>query len=50
MSNNFNYINNAYNVPAEIGRKVTVYGKTGIITGTHSAMILVNFDHQYMWH
>lgn len=38
------YIQNNYGVPAEIGRRVTVYGKPGIIAADRGHYIGVNFD------
>jgi hypothetical protein len=38
------YIREYYAVPAEIGRRVVVDGKPGIITGAKNAYILVLFD------
>jgi len=40
----FEYIRNYYNVHAYAGMKVKVDGEMGIITGTHSASLLVKFD------
>ena len=41
---NFEYINNTYNVPACIGRRVVVNGKPGIIVKDKGNYIGVNFD------
>lgn len=38
------YVRNAYGVPAEIGRRVTVYGKPGIISTDCGHYIGVTFD------
>lgn len=38
------YARNHYNVPAEIGRRVTVSGKPGIIAADRGHYIGVNFD------
>jgi hypothetical protein len=38
------YIRDHYNVPAEIGRRVKVYGKPGIIAEDRGHYIGVNFD------
>lgn len=38
------YVRNYYGVPAEIGRRVTVYGKPGIIAADRGHYIGVNFD------
>jgi len=40
----FEYIRIAYGVPAEIGRRVTVSGKPGIIAKDCGSYIGVNFD------
>lgn len=40
----FEYIKSTYGVPAEIGRRVTVYGKPGIIAKDCGHYIGVNFD------
>lgn len=40
----FDYIKTHYNVPAEMGRRVTVSGKPGIITEDRGHYIGVNFD------
>jgi hypothetical protein len=40
------YIRSAYGVPAEIGRRVTVDGKPGIIVADRGAHLGVTFDHQ----
>jgi len=39
-----NYVKEAYGVPADIGRRVTVNGKPGIIATNHRHYIGVNFD------
>ena len=44
MSNNCEYVREYYNVPAEIGRRVTVNGKPGIIFADRGHYIGVNFD------
>lgn len=41
---NCEYVRNHYNVPAEIGRRVVVYGKPGIIAEDRGHYIGVNFD------
>lgn len=41
---NCEYVRKAYGVPAEIGRRVTVYGKPGIIAKDCGHYIGVNFD------
>lgn len=41
----FEYIQNYYNVPAELGRRVIVNGKPGIIAEDRGHYIGVNFDH-----
>lgn len=38
------YIQETYGVPAEIGRRVTVYGKRGIIAADRGHYLGVNFD------
>lgn len=38
------YVSNYYQVPAEIGRKVTIYGRSGIIAADRGSYIGVNFD------
>ena len=38
------YVREAYGVPAEIGRRVTVYGKPGVIAVDRGHYIGVNFD------
>jgi hypothetical protein len=38
------YIREYYGVPADIGRRVTVYGKPGVIVGGHGAYLSVNLD------
>lgn len=40
----FEYIKQYYGVPAEVGRRVTVNGKPGIITEDKGNYIGVNFD------
>jgi len=40
----FDYVRNAYGVPACIGRVVGVYGKMGIITADRGHYIGVTFD------
>lgn len=40
----FEYINKTYRVPAEIGRRVTVDGKPGVIAEDRGHHIGVNFD------
>lgn len=40
----FDYIKNHYGVPAEIGRRVTVYGEPGTIIADRGNYIGVNFD------
>jgi hypothetical protein len=40
----FEYIKNYYNVPADIGRRVTVYGDAGIIVEDRGHYLGVNFD------
>jgi hypothetical protein len=40
----FEYINNYYHVNAELGRKVTVDGESGVIAKDCSHYIGVNFD------
>ncbi len=39
-----NYIKETYNVPADIGRKVIVNGKPGLIIKNNSHYLGVNFD------
>ncbi|WP_111639943.1 hypothetical protein [Marinomonas shanghaiensis] len=39
-----NYIKKTYNVPADIGRKVIVDGKSGVIVENKSHHLGVNFD------
>ena len=41
----FEYINKSYGVNACIGRRVIVDGEPGVIVGTNSAHLKVNFDH-----
>lgn len=41
---NFKYIRDYYGVPAEIGRRVVVYGKSGVIAEDRGNYIGVNFD------
>ncbi len=41
---NCEYVKQNYGVPAEIGRRVTVYGKPGIIAEDRGHYIGVNFD------
>lgn len=41
---NFEYVKEYYQVPAELGRKVIVYGKPGIIAADRGHYIGVNFD------
>lgn len=41
---NFQYVRNYYNVPAAIGRRVTVSGNPGIIAADRGHYIGVNFD------
>lgn len=41
---NFDYIKQYYNAPAEIGRRVKVYGKLGTIVEDRGHYIGVNFD------
>ena len=41
----FEYINTSYGVNACVGRRVIVDGEPGIIIGTISAHLKVNFDH-----
>ena len=38
------YVRNAYGVPAEIGRRVVIYGKPGIIAEDRGHYIGVTFD------
>lgn len=38
------YVRQTYGVPAEIGRRVTVYGQPGIITADRGHYIGVTFD------
>jgi hypothetical protein len=38
------YVRQHYSVPAEIGRRVTVYGKYGVIVADRGHYIGVNFD------
>ena len=40
----FEYIQSYYKVPAVMGRRVTVYGKPGIIVADRGHYIGVNFD------
>jgi hypothetical protein len=40
----FDYVKQHYGVPAEIGRRVTVNGKPGIIAADRGHYIGVNFD------
>lgn len=40
----FQYIRDYYGVPAEIGRRVTVYGQPGVIALDRGHYIGVNFD------
>lgn len=44
MAENCKYVRETYGVPACIGRRVTVYGKSGIIAADHGHYIGVNFD------
>lgn len=46
---NFEYIRKHYNVPAEIGRKVVVDGKRGVIIKDCGKYIGVNFDEDKPW-
>ena len=41
---NCEYVKQNYGVPAEIGRRVAVYGKPGIIAEDRGHYIGVNFD------
>lgn len=43
---NCKYVQDYYKVPACIGRRVTVYGKPGIIAADRGNYIGVNFDDQ----
>lgn len=38
------YIRNSYGVPAEVGRGVTCYGKSGVIVGARNAHLEVLLD------
>jgi hypothetical protein len=38
------YIRKHYGVPADIGRKITFEGQTGVIVGYNGANLKVNFD------
>ncbi|WP_298705555.1 hypothetical protein [uncultured Variovorax sp.] len=40
----FAYIRETYSVPAELGRRVTVYGRPGVIAADRGHYIGVNFD------
>ena len=40
----FEYIRSTYDVPAEIGRKVVVAGRPGVIAKSRNQYIGVNFD------
>lgn len=40
----FQYVRDHYKVPAELGRRVIVYGKPGIIVADRGNYIGVNFD------
>ena len=44
MSAPLEYVRNTYGVPAEIGRRVKVYGRPGIIAADRGNYIGVNFD------
>lgn len=44
LSKSCQYVRDYYGVPAEIGRRVTVYGKPGIIVADRGHYIGVNFD------
>jgi hypothetical protein len=44
MTKTLGYVRRYYSVPAEIGRRVTVGGRPGIITADHGAYIGVTFD------
>jgi len=44
MSEPFEYLKRTYRVPAEIGRRVIVYDKPGIIVADRGNYIGVNFD------
>lgn len=39
-----NYIRSAYNVPAKRGMRVTIDGRSGVITGSCQAYLRVRFD------
>ena len=41
---NFSYVRSYYGVPAEIGRRVRVYGRLGTIVADRGHYIGVNFD------
>jgi hypothetical protein len=43
------YVCRTYGVPAEIGRRVIVYGKPGIIAEDRGHYIGVNFDCEDFW-
>lgn len=40
----FDYVRQHYNVPAEIGRRVTVNGRPGVIAADRGHYLGVNFD------
>jgi len=44
MNTDFSYINKSYGVNACVGRLVIVDGEPGVIVGTNSARLTVNFD------
>lgn len=45
VTNNCEYVREAYGVPAVIGMSVTVSGKPGVIAADRGHYIGVNFDH-----
>lgn len=40
----FSYVRNTYGVPAQLGRRVTVYGRPGVIAADRGHYLGVNFD------
>jgi hypothetical protein len=49
MSQSCAYVRQYYGVPAAIGRRVTVYGRSGIIAADRGQYIGVNFDDAKPW-
>lgn len=41
---NFSYVRSTYGVPAQLGRRVTVHGKPGVIAADRGHYLGVNFD------